>query len=31
MGFGDENVERAIIYAGASSVEEILYYIVPDD
>jgi hypothetical protein len=30
LGFRDEKVERAIIYGGASSVEEILYFLVAD-
>jgi len=30
MGFKDEAVEKSIFYAGASCVEEIFYFIIPN-
>ena len=30
MGFNDEKIERAFHYAEASSIEEVMYYIVPN-
>ena len=31
MGFNDANIERAILYGGATSIEEILQTIIPNE
>lgn len=30
MGFSGENIEKSLMYANVQSVEEAMYYLIPD-